>query len=160
MEVVECGGIGGVPYVILKFIGRIINIIKIMVPIILIIMGIIDMAKATTANDDKKMQTASKIFIKRTLYALVVFFVIAIVQFIFEVFETSVTDKDHDLLGCVSCVLGNECETKEFEPGVSKSDTSGNAGDENKKKTAKVTKVVITSKKTEMKEGETYTISA
>ena len=28
MEVVDCGGLGSVPYVILRFIGRVINIIK------------------------------------------------------------------------------------------------------------------------------------
>ena len=39
MEVVDCGGLGSVPYVILRFIGRVINIIKVIAVIIGTIIG-------------------------------------------------------------------------------------------------------------------------
>ena len=98
MEVVKCGGFNNVPYKIISFIGNIINTIKIIVPILLIIMGIVDMAKAVVSNDDKKMKESTKTFIKRTIYAVLVFFVIAIVQFVFKTLEKSMADKENDLL--------------------------------------------------------------
>ena len=112
MEVVNCGGLGSVPYVMIRFINRIVNIIKVIVPVILIIMGMIDMAKATTASDEKQMQTSRKMFIKRIIYAVMVLFVVSIVQLLFTILQTSVFQKENNLLGCVSCVIGNDCDSE------------------------------------------------
>ena len=123
MEVVKCGGFNNVPYKIISFIGNIINTIKIIVPVLLIIMGIVDMAKAVVSNDDKKMKESTKTFIKRTIYAVLVFFVIAIVQFVFKTLEKSMADKENDLLSCVSCIIGNDCLKEQYSTGSSSSNT-------------------------------------
>ena len=112
MEVVNCGGLWSVPYVMIRFINRIINIIKVIVPVILIIMGMIDMAKATTASDEKQMQTSRKMFIKRIIYAVMVLFVVSIVQLLFTILQTSVFKTESNLLSCVSCVIGNACDSE------------------------------------------------
>ena len=158
MEVVDCGGLGSVPYVILRFIGRVINIIKVIVPIILIIMGMIDMTKATTANDEKQMQTARKMFMKRIIYAVMVLFVISIVQLVFTILEKSVFQKEKDLLSCVSCVIGNDCDSEEIDLEETTATSTGSKG--SKTKNIKVTRVVITSKKSSMKVGDKYTVTS
>ena len=155
MEVVDCGGLGSVPYVMIRFIGRIVNIIKVIVPVILIIMGMIDMAKATTASDEKQMQTSRKMFIKRIIYAVMVLFVVSIVQLLFTILQTSVFQKENNLLSCVSCVIGNDCDSEEIDL---KDTTATSTG--SKTKNIKVTRVVITSKKSSMKVGDKYTVTS
>ncbi len=155
MEVVNCGGLGSVPYVMIRFINRIVNIIKVIVPVILIIMGMIDMAKATTASDEKQMQTSRKMFIKRIIYAVMVLFVVSIVQLLFTILQTSVFQKENNLLSCVSCVIGNACDSEEIDL---KETTSTRTGSKAKK--IKVTRVVITSKKSSMKVGDKYTVTS
>ena len=154
MEVVDCGGLGSVPYVMIRFIGRIVNIIKVIVPVILIIMGMIDMAKATTASDEKQMQTSRKMFIKRIIYAVMVLFVVSIVQLLFTILQTSVFQKENNLLSCVSCVIGNDCDSEEIDL---KETTATSTGSKTKK--IKVTRVVIMGKKETMKEKETFIMS-
>ena len=154
MEVVDCGGLGSVPYVMIRFIGRIVNIIKVIVPVILIIMGMIDMAKATTASDEKQMQTSRKMFIKRIIYAVMVLFVVSIVQLLFTILQTSVFQKENNLLSCVSCVIGNDCDSEEIDL---KETTATRTGSKTKK--IKVTRVVIMGKKETMKEKETFIMS-
>ena len=134
MEVVKCGGFNNVPYKIISFIGKIINIIKIIVPVVLIIMGIVDMSKAVVSSDDQKIKESTRIFIKRVIYAILVFFVIAIVQFIFKVLEQSVSDTENNLLNCVACVIGNDCDKEQYSSG------NGNDGSSNKTTNSKVKK--------------------
>jgi len=155
MEVVNCGGLGSVPYVMIRFIGRIVNIIKVIVPVILIIMGMIDMAKATTASDEKQMQTSRKMFIKRIIYAVMVLFVVSIVQLLFTILQTSVFKTENNLLSCVSCVIGNDCDSEEIDL---KDTTATSTG--SKTKNIKVTRVVITSKKSSMNVGNKYTVTS
>ena len=69
----ECGGI--LP--ILRFIRKgIFPIIQIGIPILLILMGTIDLGKAVMSNDDKE--------IKRAIAAVAVFFVTTIVTVVFS----------------------------------------------------------------------------
>ena len=158
MEVVDCGGLGSVPYVMIRFIGRIVNIIKVIVPVILIIMGMIDMAKATTASDEKQMQTSRKMFIKRIIYAVMVLFVVSIVQLLFTILQTSVFKTESNLLSCVSCVIGNACDSEEIDLKETTATSTGSKG--SKTKNIKVTRVVITSKKSSMKVGDKYTVTS
>ena len=157
MEVVNCGGLGSVPYVMIRFINRIINIIKVIVPVILIIMGMIDMAKATTASDEKQMQTSRKMFIKRIIYAVMVLFVVSIVQLLFTILQTSVFKTESNLLSCVSCVIGNACDSEEIDLKETTATSTGSKG--SKTKNIKVTRVVIMGKKETMKEKETFIMS-
>lgn len=52
-----------------------INAVKIVVPILLILFGIVDFSKAIFAGDQEKMATAQKTFIKRLVIAILVFVV-------------------------------------------------------------------------------------
>lgn len=93
-----------------------VNILKIAIPIILIVFGILDLAKAVMANDDKEMKEAQKKLIRRIVYAVVVFFVVALVQFVFG----KLADADNDtgtninrssVSDCIACFIsdGKQC---------------------------------------------------
>lgn len=65
-------------------IGTIINVIWIGIPIILIILGSIDLGKAVVSSKEDEVKKAKKTFINRLLYAVAVFCVVWLVTFIFD----------------------------------------------------------------------------
>lgn len=96
-----------VPGVIRAFV----TILKIVVPIILIVFGILDISKAVMANDEKEMKEAQKKFIKRIVYAVVIFFIVALVQFLFTRLAKADSNKDtvdsSDTAACISCFISD-----------------------------------------------------
>ncbi len=58
----------------------VINIIKIAVPVVLVIMGMLDFAKASTKGSADEMAKTRTIFLKRCIAGATTFLVIAIVQ--------------------------------------------------------------------------------
>ncbi len=75
-----CGSLGPV----LRIVNIIINIIWIGIPIILIILGSIDLGKAVISSKEDEVKKAKKAFINRLIYAILVFAVVWIVTFIFD----------------------------------------------------------------------------
>ena len=63
----------------------ILTIIRWAIPIVLIVLGSIDMFKAMASSDDKKAGEAKKTFIRRLIYALVAFLIPFLVSLAFDV---------------------------------------------------------------------------
>ena len=61
-------------------------IIQIGIPIILIIMGSIDLGKAVMSSDDKEIKGATGKLIKRAIAAVAVFFVVTVVSLLMGMF--------------------------------------------------------------------------
>jgi amino acid permease len=74
----DCGGLQPV----ISLIKNIFNLIKILVPIVLILMGAIDLTKAVMASDDKEIKAATSKLIKRAIAAVAVFFAVTLVDVI------------------------------------------------------------------------------
>ena len=70
----------------------VIKVLQLVVPIGLIIMGTIDMAKAVIADDEKKMKEAQKPFIKRIIAAVIVFLIPIIVNMVLSFVTTGNSD--------------------------------------------------------------------
>ena len=98
--------------VVPAFTSRVVSLVKVIVPIILIVFGMIDLAKAVMANDDKIMKEAQTKLIKRIVYAVVIFFVVAIVQFVFstlgDVDQGGETADKSDISQCINCFVNNK----------------------------------------------------
>lgn len=72
---------------VVQFIKRgIFPIIQIGIPIILIVMGSIDLGKAVLSSDDKEIKGATGRLIKRAIAAVAVFFVVTIVSLLMGMF--------------------------------------------------------------------------
>ena len=161
MEVVSCGNLANVPYKPLEFIGNIIKLVQILVPVVLVIFGMIDMAKAMIAHDEKQQKDAQHIFIKRIIYAVLVYFVVAMVQFLFGLLGAG-----DSIMKCASCVVGGKCETTQLQVSKEEPGTTNNASNKDSpigsvaSRTTKVTSVKFTSKKTELAEGKTFQTKA
>ena len=78
-ENTTCGGIA-VPDSLFNLVATIIRIIKIVVPILLIIWGMLDFAKSVVAKKEEDIKKYQKAFISRLISAVLVFLVITIVQ--------------------------------------------------------------------------------
>lgn len=69
---------------VLGIVNVIINAIMIGVPIILIVLGMVDLGKAVIASKEDEVKKATKAFGKRFLYAVGVFAVVWLVTFVFD----------------------------------------------------------------------------
>ena len=76
-----CGDIV-IPGIIPQMITTIIFIMKVVIPILLIIFGMLDMGKAVVAKKEEDMKKYQSSFIKRLISAVIVFLIVAVVQFI------------------------------------------------------------------------------
>lgn len=108
LDVIKCGT-AEFPEAIPTVIRAIVNIIKIATPIVLIVMGMIDMLRAVMANDDKKIAEGKDKFIKRLVLGALVFFVIMIVQFMVGVLAPE--DESDSIISCINCMVNdaNSC---------------------------------------------------
>lgn len=108
--IVFCNGIdAGMDAIIPNTVSAVVNIIKIGVPIILIIYGMLDLGKAVMANEEKEMKEAQKRLIKRILYAVLVFFVVAIVQWVFTLVDAQAAEGDEAHHSCITCFTTGKC---------------------------------------------------
>ena len=65
---------------IITFLKSILTIIQFAIPILLIIMGTVDLGKAVMSSDDKEIKGATSKLVKRAIAAVAVFFVPLIVN--------------------------------------------------------------------------------
>ena len=71
---------------ILGLVNTILNLIKYAIPIVLIVLGTLDIAKVVTAGEgkDDDVKKATKKFTTRVIYALVVFLIPTIISLLFQ----------------------------------------------------------------------------
>lgn len=113
LETVKCGSIE-IDSIVPGTISAFVTILKIVVPIILIVLGMLDMAKAVMANEEKEMKEAQKKLIKRLIYAVVIFFVVALVQFLFSQLDNADGQSGNNVdkggtTSCINCFINNNC---------------------------------------------------
>lgn len=77
-------------YKLFSFLGHIFNILKIVIPIIIIVYGTIDLLKEIIKPDNN---SNIKLFIKRLVYGILIYFIAQIVVFIFSLINTNINNK-------------------------------------------------------------------
>ena len=87
---------GTFPYMV----AMVILIIKIAVPILLIIFGMLDLGKAVVASKEDEIKKGQQILIKRAISAVIVFFVIQIVQIVIRFVAGSNSSTVSQCLNC------------------------------------------------------------
>lgn len=71
--------------VIWQFIGYILMIFKIVIPLLLLILGMFDLGKAVVASDDKAIKKATTQLAYRAVAAIVIFFIPTVIGFVFTI---------------------------------------------------------------------------
>ncbi len=82
----------------------IIKAIWIIVPILLVIFGLLDLAKAVMAQKEDEIKKGQQTLIKRVIAAVIVFFVIFIVQTVVRF----VSGEDDTVMSCFNCFVNGE----------------------------------------------------
>lgn len=104
-----------------KFIGTLLNIIKIAVPILLIVMGSIDFMKAVMAGKDDEIKKSQGTFVKRAIAAVIVFFVPTIVGILLSLINETKSS-------CLTCVLNTSTCNVSSSGGSGNTGNTGNSG--------------------------------
>lgn len=97
MDVNFCAQTAG----IWKLVGEVIYIIRIGIPIIVVLLGTLDLGKAVIAGEDKKIKEAQKAFIRRLIYGVAIFFVFTIVKMVFGLLNVDLDKGDNKI--CWQC---------------------------------------------------------
>ena len=84
----------------------VILVIKIAVPILLILFGMIDLGKAVVASKEDEIKKGQQTFIKRLIAAIIVFFVITVVQIVVRFIAPS-EDKS-TITDCLNCFINGK----------------------------------------------------
>lgn len=77
----SCGGLLPIVRVIRK---GVFPLVQLFIPIVLIILGTIDLGRAVIASDDKEVKAAQGRLIKRFIYAALIFFVTTLVSVLMD----------------------------------------------------------------------------
>ena len=104
---VSCGNLSGIPKKIPNLTSDIFLILEIAVPVILVIMGMLDMFKAITADKEDEMAKARKVFFKRLITGAIVFFVFAITKFVVSILDTDTNSQN--IINCMDCFINGDC---------------------------------------------------
>lgn len=83
----------------------VIVVLKIAIPVILVILGMLDLLKGVTASKEDEVKKGQQMFIKRLIAAVLVFFVITIVQLVISFAAKDSTN----IMGCAKCFIDGEC---------------------------------------------------
>ena len=92
-----------------RLVGYFLMVFKIAIPIILIVLGMIDLGKAVVSSDDKAISKSVKSLAMRIGAAVCIFFVPTVVSFVIGVVDTSVIDDSAICRSCISNPGGDTC---------------------------------------------------
>jgi len=84
----ECGDTDLIT--ILGVVRAALNIVTFVIPIILIVLGIVDLSKAVVTSKEEEVKKAQKMFFQRVIYAVVIFLVPLIVSLLFRLLPSGV----------------------------------------------------------------------
>ena len=88
------------------FVGKIVTIIKIIIPAILVVLGIISFGKAVIADDDKEIKSAVTKLIKKVVLGVFIFFIPTILSAIFGLVLPKDANSNNDFACCIDYVAG------------------------------------------------------
>lgn len=86
-----------------KLVGNILNIFKIVIPLIIIIFGMIDLGKAVMSSKPEEVSKSAKSLLFRIIAGIVIFFVPTLIGFVFTIVD-SFGDVSSDYEVCSKCI--------------------------------------------------------
>mgnify|MGYP002802591800 CR=1 FL=1 len=102
-EISTSGPCNGLDWVVSLIKNGLFPILQWGIPIILIVLGTLDLGKAVIASDEKQVKEAQGKLVKRLIYAVLVFFVVFIVNFIFSMIGNIAGDQATDMNDWRNC---------------------------------------------------------
>lgn len=101
---------------VFQVLGIIFFIIKIIVPIIIIVLGMIDFGKSAINGEDKANSEAIKTLFKRIVLGIIIFFIPTVLDVLLS-FVNGVSDVAKQYEGCTKCLVSpssSSCKPKDL----------------------------------------------
>ncbi len=105
VHALECVGVT-VDANIVRVVHSVIVLIQIVAPILLVIFGMLDLAKGVMAQKEDEIKKGQQTFIKRLITAAIIFFVIALVRMLVS-FVTG-DGSDSEIMTCIDAFINGE----------------------------------------------------
>ena len=111
--IVSCGEklMDNIPSLFPKIISIAYKVIQVAVPVVLVIVGSLDLFKGISAQKEDDIKKGQQIFIKRLIAAAIIFFVFAIVKIVISFAADGTGSK---IIDCAQCFIENKCEAPEL----------------------------------------------
>lgn len=106
VDKVSCGNVTGIPEKIPELTSFAMNVIQIAIPIVLVVMGSLDLFKGLSAQKEDEIKKGQQMFVKRLVYAAIIFFVIVIAKLLISVVADSTTS--NNIAECIDCFLSGK----------------------------------------------------
>ena len=96
-----------------QILGYCLLILKIIIPLIIIILGTVDLGKAVVSSDQKVIKDAGGNLLKRIILGVCIFFIPNIIDVIFNFVADFSEDIRNDYENCFDCLVypGTSCDT-------------------------------------------------
>ena len=110
----QCGGSSGVlitniPSIVPRITSTLYNSIMVLVPVVLIIMGTIDLVKGIMSQKEDEMKKGREAFIKRIVGSVIIFLIVLIVKFFVGVIARDDGNRVR-IVDCIDCFVSNSCD--------------------------------------------------
>ena len=115
MFALDMGGFCTKTSELLRFVGYLLLIFKIVIPLVIIVYGMIDFGKAVVAEKDDDIKKSAKSLGRRAVAGIIIFFIPTIVVWVFEQVGTYGKDAE-EFKTCRSCLLSptsDDCKVEE-----------------------------------------------
>ncbi len=96
-----------IPVIVPRLVSYFIVVLKTVTPVILIFMSMIQLIKAIGSQNEDEMKKARSAIVKKIIAAVLIFFVISIVQFIVK--QVADESEQSSTEACMSCFINNDC---------------------------------------------------
>ena len=90
-----------------KAVGNILKIVKIVIPLLILIFGMIDLGKSVVASKPEEISKSAKSLLFRLIAGIAIFFVPTIVGLIFTIAD-SFSDVEQDYETCAAYITGKK----------------------------------------------------
>ena len=99
-----------------QIVGYIMAIVKIIIPLVIIVLGVIDLGRAVVSSDQKIIKDAGGNLVKRVILGICIFFIPTIIDFIFDVVGGLSEEMHEDYENCFNCLTHpDSCDTS-YDP--------------------------------------------
>lgn len=88
-----------------QLVGTFLLIFKIVIPIIIILLGSIDLGKAVISSDEKEIKKSAVTLAKRFIAGIVIFFIPTLVGVVFNLLTTFKDEIKSDYNACIKCIV-------------------------------------------------------
>lgn len=110
----QCGGssrvlITNIPSIVPRITSTLYNSIMVLVPVVLIIMGTIDLVKGIMSQKEDEMKKGREAFIKRIVGSVIIFLIVLIVKFFVGVIARDDGNRVR-IVDCIDCFVSNSCD--------------------------------------------------